>query len=57
MVEDNAWGISVSKEDSAAVARNDVRAVAYDMPGHFVENNDPLVINEVAGATRPRHLH
>lgn len=49
VVEDNAWGISVSKQDSTAVARNDVRAAAYDMPGHFVENNDPLVIYKVAG--------
>ena len=49
VVEDNAWGISVAKEDSTAVARNDVRAAAYDMPGYFVENNDPLAIYEVAG--------
>lgn len=49
VVEDNAWGISVSKEDSTAVARNDVRAAAYDMPGYFVENNDPLAIYKVAG--------
>ena len=49
VVEDNAWGISVSKEDSTAVPRNDVRAAAYGIPGHFVENNDPIAIFEVAG--------
>ncbi len=49
VVEDNAWGISVSKQDSTAVARNDVRAQAYGMPGCFVENNDPLAIFAAAG--------
>jgi len=32
VVEDNAWGISVSKHDSTAVPRNDVRAAAYGIP-------------------------
>ena len=36
VVEDDARGISASKKDSTAVARNDVRAAAYDMPGHFM---------------------
>lgn len=49
VVEDNAWGISVSKEASTAVPRNDVRAAAYGMPGHFIENNDPYAIFDVAG--------
>lgn len=49
VVEDNAWGISVSKEESTAVPRNDVRAAAYGIPGHFVENNDPIAIFAVAG--------
>lgn len=49
VVEDNAWGISVSKRDSTAVVRNDVRAAAYNMPGYFVEDNDPLEIYSVAG--------
>jgi len=30
VVEDNAWGISVSKKDSTAVARNDVRVSRHD---------------------------
>lgn len=54
VIEDNSWGISVSKEASTAVPRNDVRAQAYGMPGFFVENNDPLEIFEVAGAAIAR---
>jgi pyruvate dehydrogenase E1 component alpha subunit len=49
VVEDNAWGISVSKADSTAVPRNDVRAAAYGMPGVFVKDNDPIAIFDVAG--------
>ncbi len=49
VIEDNAWGISVSKEDSTAVARNDVRAAAYGMPGFYIENNDPYAIFDIAG--------
>lgn len=49
VVEDNAWGISVSKAASTSVPRNDVRAASYGIPGHYVEGNDPYRINEVAG--------
>ncbi len=49
VVEDNAWGISVSKKDSTSVPRNDVRAAAYGMPGYFIEDNDPYAIFDVAG--------
>lgn len=49
VIEDNAWGISVSKADSTAVPRNDVRGAAYGIPGHFIEDNDPLAIFDVAG--------
>ena len=49
VVADNTWGISVSKQDSTAVARNDVRAAAYDIPGYYVENNDPIAIYDIAG--------
>ncbi|MGQ7848109.1 thiamine pyrophosphate-dependent dehydrogenase E1 component subunit alpha [Granulosicoccus sp. 3-233] len=49
VVEDNAWGISVSKEASTSVPRNDVRAASYGIPGHYVEGNDPYRIHEVAG--------
>lgn len=49
VIEDNAWGISVSKRASTAVERNDVRAASYGIPGHYVEGNDPYKIFEVAG--------
>lgn len=49
VIEDNAWGISVAKAASTCVPRNDVRAAAYGIPGHFVEGNDPLEIFSVAG--------
>ena len=49
VIEDNAWGISVSKRASTAVERNDVRAAAYGVPGHHVGGNDPYAIFEVAG--------
>lgn len=49
VVEDNAWGISVSKKASTAIERNSDRAAAYGIPGHYVSGNDPLKIYEVAG--------
>jgi len=49
VIEDNAWGISVSKAASTAVPRNDVRAAGYGIPGHYVEGNDPYAIFDVAG--------
>lgn len=49
VIEDNAWGISVSKKDSTAVERNHVRAASYGIPGHYVSGNDPWKIHEVAG--------
>lgn len=49
VVEDNAWGISVSKAASTAIERNSDRAAAYGIPGHYVSGNDPLKIYEVAG--------
>lgn len=54
VIEDNAWGISVSKRDATAVERNSDRAVAYNMPGHHVKNNDPDEIYAVAGAAIER---
>lgn len=54
VIEDNAWGISVAKEAATSVARNDVRAAAYGIPGHYVEGNDPWKIYEVAGAAIAR---
>ncbi len=49
VIEDNAWGISVSKRSSTAVASNAERAVAYGMPGVRVEGNDPEAIYSAAG--------
>ena len=49
IIEDNAWGISVSKAASTAVADNSTRAAAYGMPGHLVRGNDPIEIFKVAG--------
>lgn len=49
VIEDNAYGISVSKRDCTAVARNSDRASAYAMPGHYVPGNDADAIFAVAG--------
>lgn len=49
VIEDNAWGISVSKTQSTAVPHNDTRAAAYGMPGHRVTGNDPEAIFAAAG--------
>ncbi|WP_422723691.1 thiamine pyrophosphate-dependent dehydrogenase E1 component subunit alpha [Jeotgalibacillus soli] len=42
VVEDNAYGISVPKSGSTAVASNDLRAAAYGIEGAYVRNNDPI---------------
>ncbi len=49
VIEDNNWGISVAKQASTAVPRNDVRAQSYGIPGHHVADNDTYHIYEVAG--------
>ncbi len=49
IIEDNSYGISVSKADSTAVARNSDRAAAYGMPGVYIPANDPDAIYEAAG--------
>jgi pyruvate dehydrogenase E1 component alpha subunit len=49
VVEDNAWGISVPKTASTAVASNAVRAQGYGIPGIRVEGNDPLAVFDAAG--------
>ncbi|GAA0415920.1 pyruvate dehydrogenase (acetyl-transferring) E1 component subunit alpha [Cocleimonas flava] len=49
IIEDNSWGISVSKQKSTAVEKNSVRAAGYGMPGEYVAGNDPLEIFKVAG--------
>lgn len=54
VIEDNAYGISVSKSVSTAVERNVVRAAAYDMPGLFVPNNDADLVHEAAATAIAR---
>jgi acetoin:2,6-dichlorophenolindophenol oxidoreductase subunit alpha len=49
VIEDNAWGISVSKRASTAIERNSDRAAAYGIPGKHVADNDPDAIFEAAG--------
>ena len=49
IIEDNAYGISVSKRDCTAVASNATRAEGYAMPGVHVPGNDPDAIYEAAG--------
>lgn len=49
VIEDNAWGVSVSKKTSTAIPRNDLRAASYGMPGYFVKDNDPIEIYNTAG--------
>lgn len=49
IIEDNAWGISVPKSRSTAVADNSVRAVGYGIPGFHVVDNDTLELFKVAG--------
>ncbi len=41
VVQDNEWGVSTSKRESTAVARNSDRAAGYGMAGEYVDSNDP----------------
>jgi acetoin:2,6-dichlorophenolindophenol oxidoreductase subunit alpha len=41
VVQDNEWGVSTSKRESTAVARNSDRASGYGMAGDYVDTNDP----------------
>lgn len=49
VIEDNAWGISVAKLESTAVADNSVRAAGYGIPGVRVPDNDPVAVFRAAG--------
>ena len=49
VIEDNNYGVSVSKRESTAVERNSDRASAYAMPGEYVNGNDPDRFFEAAG--------
>ncbi|MEP7245759.1 MAG: thiamine pyrophosphate-dependent dehydrogenase E1 component subunit alpha [Gammaproteobacteria bacterium] len=54
VIEDNAYGISVSKRESTAIERNAHRAQAYAMPGTFVADNDADAIYDAAGTAIAR---
>jgi pyruvate dehydrogenase E1 component alpha subunit len=49
VIEDNAWGISVPKAKSTAIADNSLRAGSYAMPGFHIADNDTLKLFDVAG--------
>lgn len=49
VIEDNAWGISVSKAASTAIESNAARAASYGMPGIRVADNDPVAVYAAAG--------
>jgi len=40
VVQDNEWGVSTSKKESTAIARNSDRASSYAMAGEYVDSND-----------------
>jgi pyruvate dehydrogenase E1 component alpha subunit len=44
VIEDNNYGVSVTKKDSTAVLRNSDRASAYACAGEYVAGNDPDLI-------------
>jgi pyruvate dehydrogenase E1 component alpha subunit len=48
VIEDNGWGVSVSKAQSTAVASNVERAAGYGMPGVLVDDNDPCSVYAAA---------
>lgn len=48
VIEDNDYGVSVSKDRSTAIARNSDRASAYGCAGEFVDNNDVWAVYAAA---------
>ncbi|TWP38169.1 thiamine pyrophosphate-dependent dehydrogenase E1 component subunit alpha [Leekyejoonella antrihumi] len=49
VIEDNEWGISVSREASTPIPSNADRAAAYGIPGTRVEENDVEAVYAAAG--------
>ncbi len=49
VIEDNNYGVSVTKRESTAVAHNADRAASYAAVGEYVPGNDPDKIFEAAG--------
>lgn len=48
VVEDNQYGISVSKDAATPVESNDMRAPAYGIVGEKVVDNDPIAMYEAS---------
>jgi acetoin:2,6-dichlorophenolindophenol oxidoreductase subunit alpha len=48
VIEDNNYGVSVTKKESTAVAHNSDRASAYACAGEYVAGNDPDLIFEAS---------
>lgn len=49
VIEDNDWGISVSRAASTSVPSNAARAAGYGIPGIRVEGNDVEAVHAAAG--------
>jgi pyruvate dehydrogenase E1 component alpha subunit len=49
VIEDNAYGISVPKAASTAIADNSIRAQAYGIPGVRIAENDTMALFDAAG--------
>jgi pyruvate dehydrogenase E1 component alpha subunit len=47
--EDNKYAISVTRQESTAIANNADRAIGYGIPGVRVENNDAVEVYDVVG--------
>jgi pyruvate dehydrogenase E1 component alpha subunit len=45
--EDNKYAISVTRQESTAIANNADRAIGYGIPGVRVENNDAVEVYDV----------
>lgn len=54
VVEDNHWGVSVSKDKSTCIESNADRAVAYGMPGVLVKDNAVEAVYAAAGGAVER---
>lgn len=48
VIEDNSYGISVTKKAATAVETNDLRAAAYGIAGAHVKGNDPIAMYKVS---------
>lgn len=49
VIEDNAYGISVTKKASTAIPYNSDRAASYGIPGIHIADNDAMEVYKAAG--------